>query len=151
MGDFQPELHVNGFLWSIRMARMSSSREATSNAFSAWIFVMVIAAKISEKWTPGRKSMGQNVFHFLRSPFIYCARLKSKNDGLHQMPGMNLFVNDIPVTILKPGREVKRGDFNHIIDARKSEITRASLINHVAVVHAGSDHLDTILDLVNSK
>jgi ADP-ribose pyrophosphatase YjhB (NUDIX family) len=64
---------------------------------------------------------------------------------------MNLFINDIPVTILKPGREVRPGDFNHTIDARKSSITRASLINHVLVVHAGSQHLDTILDLINSK
>ena len=64
---------------------------------------------------------------------------------------MNLFVNDIPVTILKPGREVRPADFNQTIDCRKAEITRASLINHVLVVRANPDHLDVILDLVNSK
>lgn len=64
---------------------------------------------------------------------------------------MNLFVNDIPVTILKPGREVSPGDFNHTVDARKSAMTRATLINHVLVVRANADHLDTILDLINSK
>jgi 8-oxo-(d)GTP phosphatase len=64
---------------------------------------------------------------------------------------MNLFVNDIPVTILKAGREVNAGDFNNTIDARKAEITRASLLNHVWVHHATVEHLDTILDLTNSK
>jgi ADP-ribose pyrophosphatase YjhB (NUDIX family) len=64
---------------------------------------------------------------------------------------MNLFVNDIPVTILKPGREVKPADFNHTVDARKAPITRATLINHVLVVRASAAHLDNILDLVNSK
>ena len=64
---------------------------------------------------------------------------------------MNLFVNDIPVTIHKPGREVNPGDFNFVIDGRKGEITRASLLNHVWIHHATIDHLDAILDLVNSK
>src|SRR5690348_17302373 len=64
---------------------------------------------------------------------------------------MNLFVNDIPVTILKPGREADPGNINSTIDARHAQVTRASLINHVWVHHVSVDHLDTILDLINSK
>lgn len=64
---------------------------------------------------------------------------------------MNLFVNDIPVTILKPTKEPDLGDFNQAVDIRKTPVTRALLINHVWVHHAGSKDLDTILDLIHSK
>ena len=64
---------------------------------------------------------------------------------------MNLFVNDIPVTILKPGKEPGSGDYNVALDARSSQISRAALINHIWVHHVGIKHLDTILDLINSK
>jgi len=64
---------------------------------------------------------------------------------------VNLFVNDIPVTILKPGHEPESGDYNVALDARKSVITRATLVKHIWVHHAGTEHLDTILDLINLK
>ena len=64
---------------------------------------------------------------------------------------MNLFVNDIPVQILKPGAQPEAGDFNSALDARKDAITKASLINHVWISHAETKHLDTVLDLINSK
>jgi ADP-ribose pyrophosphatase YjhB (NUDIX family) len=64
---------------------------------------------------------------------------------------MNLFVNDIPVKILKPGNEPESGDYNVALDAGKSAITRAALINHIWVQNVGIKHLDTILDLINSK
>ena len=64
---------------------------------------------------------------------------------------MNLFINDIPVTILKPGREPEPGAYNVALDARDSQITRATLINHTWIHHAGIKHLDTLLDLSNSK
>jgi len=64
---------------------------------------------------------------------------------------MNLFVNDIPVRILKPGARPKAGDYNLAIDASQTPITKASLINHVWIHQAGVKHLDTILDLIDSK
>ena len=64
---------------------------------------------------------------------------------------MNLFVNDIPVRILKPGKKPDPGDINQTIDPKNEPITKAKLSNHVWVNHATVDDLDVILDLVNSK
>jgi 8-oxo-(d)GTP phosphatase len=64
---------------------------------------------------------------------------------------MNLFINDIPVRILKPGAKPDAGVYNQAINALQSSITKASLINHVWIDQATVKHLDTILDLVNSK
>jgi ADP-ribose pyrophosphatase YjhB (NUDIX family) len=64
---------------------------------------------------------------------------------------MNLFVNDIPIRILKPGKNLKAGDFNIIIDAVAEPITKAKLIHHVWIQKATLSDLETILDLVNSK
>ena len=64
---------------------------------------------------------------------------------------MNLFINDIPVRILKPGKKAGAGDVNLVLDAKKEAITKAKLMNHVFVKNATIDDLDVILDLVNSK
>jgi ADP-ribose pyrophosphatase YjhB (NUDIX family) len=64
---------------------------------------------------------------------------------------MNLFVNDIPLTILKPGREPEAGTYNVALDARDKQIARATLINHIWIHHATIKHLDIVLDLLNSK
>jgi ADP-ribose pyrophosphatase YjhB (NUDIX family) len=64
---------------------------------------------------------------------------------------MNLFVNDIPVRILKPGKKPDPGDINHTLDAKNEPITKAKLVNHVWVTRATVNDLDVILDLVNSK
>ncbi len=64
---------------------------------------------------------------------------------------MNLFVNDIPVRILKPAKRPDAGDINSEIDAKKESITKSKLMNNVWVKHASIDDLDIILDLVNSR
>ena len=64
---------------------------------------------------------------------------------------MNLFVNDIPVRILKPGIKPEAGEYNSSIDASKAPVTKAALINHVWINQADIPHLDTVLDLINSK
>ena len=64
---------------------------------------------------------------------------------------MNLFVNDIPVIILKPGKQPDLGQFNSTVDVRKAPITKADLINHVWVVNAKVVHLGIILDLIDSR
>lgn len=64
---------------------------------------------------------------------------------------MNLFVNDIPVRILKEGVQPDKGHYNSSVNAEKDAITKASLLNHVWVKHATTAHLDSILDLINTR
>lgn len=64
---------------------------------------------------------------------------------------MDLFVNDIPIRILEPGVQPEEGSFNADINAKKEAIGKAKLINHVWIHHAGVDHLNAVLDHVNTK
>jgi 8-oxo-(d)GTP phosphatase len=64
---------------------------------------------------------------------------------------MNLFVNDIPIRIWSPGAQPEEGNFNFEIDASRDSITKAKLLNHVWVNKGSIQHLNEILDLVNSK
>ncbi len=64
---------------------------------------------------------------------------------------MDLFVNDIPVKILKPGAAPEPGTVNYEINAASEPVTKAKLINHVWLNEASLMDLDLILDLINSK
>lgn len=64
---------------------------------------------------------------------------------------MNLFVNDIPVRILKPGQVADEGHVNSSIDARNESISKAKLIYHVLVKNAGLYELGQVLDLIDTK
>ena len=64
---------------------------------------------------------------------------------------MYLFVNDIPITILRPGSKPDADEVNHRLDADSDKLTRASLINNVWVEHVDTEHLEEILDLINSS
>ncbi len=64
---------------------------------------------------------------------------------------MNLFVNDIPIRILKDGEKPEQGHYNLQINAVDEPITKAKLINHVWINKAGTRDLDTVFDLLNSK
>jgi len=64
---------------------------------------------------------------------------------------MIIFVNDIPVRILKPGEKPDPGRFNHTIDAASEAITQAKLIHHVWVNNVNEMHFDTLLGFLNSK
>lgn len=64
---------------------------------------------------------------------------------------MNLFVNDIPVIILKPGKQPDLGHFNATIDVKKDPLTKADLINNIWIMNASVTHLKTVLDLIDSK
>jgi ADP-ribose pyrophosphatase YjhB (NUDIX family) len=64
---------------------------------------------------------------------------------------MNLFINDIPVKILKVGEAPEKGEVNYTLDAATELITKAKLINHVWVNHASIAVLDDILELINTK
>ena len=64
---------------------------------------------------------------------------------------MNLFVNDIPVRILKPHESAERSHFNFVVDAEKNSISQADLIHHIYVSNVTIDVFDQILVLINSK
>jgi 8-oxo-(d)GTP phosphatase len=64
---------------------------------------------------------------------------------------MIIFVNDIPVKILKPGEKPDSGQYNHTIDAAAEPITQAKLIHHVWVNNVNELHFDTLLSFLNSK
>ncbi|HLZ15816.1 MAG TPA: NUDIX domain-containing protein [Cyclobacteriaceae bacterium] len=64
---------------------------------------------------------------------------------------MDLFINDIPVKLLKPGEGPEAGTFNYEIKATQEPVTKAKLINHVWVNGASLADMDLILDLINSR
>lgn len=65
---------------------------------------------------------------------------------------MIIFINDIPVRILKEGDlEPGADQVNHIIDASAEPITRAKLVHHVLIRNADEDALDVVLDFLNSN
>src|SRR5687767_306214 len=64
---------------------------------------------------------------------------------------MIIFINDIPVKILKPGEKPDPGLINHTLDAAAEPITQAKLIHHVWVNNADAQHFDTLLGFLNSK
>jgi ADP-ribose pyrophosphatase len=64
---------------------------------------------------------------------------------------MNLFVNDIPVRILKTGERPEPGQVNSEINASVEPITKAKLIHHVWIDEASIQDMDLVLDLLNSK
>lgn len=64
---------------------------------------------------------------------------------------MNLFVNDIPIQILKEGEKPELGHFNLQINATSEPITKAMLINHVWLDQATTRDMDVVFDLINSK
>ncbi len=64
---------------------------------------------------------------------------------------MNLFVNDIPIQILKDGEKPEPGHFNLHINATAEPITKAKLINHVWLDQSTPRDMDVVFDLINSK
>jgi ADP-ribose pyrophosphatase YjhB (NUDIX family) len=64
---------------------------------------------------------------------------------------MIIFVNDIPVRILKADEKPHSGHVNHIIDAISEPITQARLIHHVWVKNVSESDFDLLLSFLNSK
>ncbi|HMQ01300.1 MAG TPA: NUDIX domain-containing protein [Cyclobacteriaceae bacterium] len=64
---------------------------------------------------------------------------------------MNLFVNDIPIRILKPHEDANASHFNFIVDAATSTVTPADLIHHVYVSNVNLEIFDVLLSLIDSK
>jgi 8-oxo-dGTP pyrophosphatase MutT (NUDIX family) len=64
---------------------------------------------------------------------------------------MIIFINDIPVRILKANEEPLSGQVNHIIDAAVEPVTQAKLIHHVWVKNVSEGDLDLLLNFLDSK
>jgi ADP-ribose pyrophosphatase YjhB (NUDIX family) len=64
---------------------------------------------------------------------------------------MIIFINDIPVRILKAGNEPERGRINHVVDAATEPVTQSKMIHHVWVTNAVEKDLDALLALLDSK
>jgi 8-oxo-(d)GTP phosphatase len=64
---------------------------------------------------------------------------------------MIIFINDIPVNILKAGTLPDAGHYNHTLDAAAEPITQARLINHVWITNVNEEGFDTLLRFLNSN
>ena len=64
---------------------------------------------------------------------------------------MILFINDIPVRLLKADEDADAGRVNYILDAATEPLTQAKLIHHVWVKHVSTQHFDQLLGFLNSK
>jgi 8-oxo-dGTP pyrophosphatase MutT (NUDIX family) len=64
---------------------------------------------------------------------------------------MIIFINDIPVQILKVDGQPDQGRVNHIIDASQEPLTHAKLLNHVWVQNVGEPDIDILLSILDSK
>ena len=64
---------------------------------------------------------------------------------------MIIFINDIPVRILKAEEIADTGRINHLVDAAAESITQAKLIHHVWIKNVGESEMETILGILDSK
>ena len=64
---------------------------------------------------------------------------------------MIIFINDIPVRILKADEIVDAGRINNTVDAAADPITQAKLIHHVWIKNVGEKEMETILGILDSK
>lgn len=64
---------------------------------------------------------------------------------------MIIFINDIPVRILKTSEQPEEGKVNHVVDAKVEPVTQAKLIHHVWVKNASDKDIDLLLEFLDSK
>ena len=64
---------------------------------------------------------------------------------------MVIFINDVPVHILKSDEQPDRGRVNSIIDAAQEALTQAKLLNHVWVQNVGESEFDFLLAFLDSR
>jgi 8-oxo-dGTP pyrophosphatase MutT (NUDIX family) len=64
---------------------------------------------------------------------------------------MTLFINDIPVQILKADDSPDAGVYNYVLDAAAEPITQAKLINNVWIKNVGERDFDVLLGFLNSN
>jgi 8-oxo-(d)GTP phosphatase len=64
---------------------------------------------------------------------------------------MIIFINDVPVRILKANEQPDEGRVNVIIDASEGPLTQAKLIHHVWIQKVSDDDLGLLLNFLDSK
>jgi ADP-ribose pyrophosphatase YjhB (NUDIX family) len=64
---------------------------------------------------------------------------------------MIIFINDIPLKILKAQELPDEGRINQVIDAASESVTQAKLLHHVWVKNVGDTELNLILEFLDSK
>lgn len=64
---------------------------------------------------------------------------------------MIIFINDIPVKILKSGEHPDQGRVNNVIEASQEPLTQAKLLNHVWVKNVGEPDIDLLLSFLDSR
>jgi 8-oxo-(d)GTP phosphatase len=64
---------------------------------------------------------------------------------------MVIFINDIPVRILKANEQPDQGRVNLILDAAAEPLTQAKLIHHVWIQKVSEDDLTLLLNFLDSK
>lgn len=64
---------------------------------------------------------------------------------------MIIFINDIPLRILKAQELPDEGRINHIIDAAAERVTQAKLIHHVWIKNVAEPELNLILEFLDSR
>jgi 8-oxo-(d)GTP phosphatase len=64
---------------------------------------------------------------------------------------MIIFINDIPVRILKANEPPDQGRVNVIIDASEGPLTQAKLIHHVWIQKVSDDDLGVLFNFLDSK
>lgn len=63
---------------------------------------------------------------------------------------MNLFINDIPVTIVRASERPDKREFNYILNAENEPITQAKLLHRVWIKHARQEEIDHIFNLLDT-
>jgi len=64
---------------------------------------------------------------------------------------MIIFINDIPVRILKASEQPDQGKVNSVIDAAEGPLVQAALIHHVWIQNVTNDALGVLLNFLDSK
>jgi ADP-ribose pyrophosphatase YjhB (NUDIX family) len=64
---------------------------------------------------------------------------------------MVIFINDIPVRILKANEQPDQGRVNLVLDAAAEPLTQAKLIHHVWIQNVSEDYLALLLNILDSK
>ena len=64
---------------------------------------------------------------------------------------MIIFINDIPVRILKADAQPDQGRVNLVINAAEEPLTQAKLIHHVWIKNVSDEDLGLLLNFLDSK
>ena len=64
---------------------------------------------------------------------------------------MIIFINDIPVRILKADEKPDQGRVNLVIDASEEPLTQAKLIHHVWIQQVSDDDLEVLLSFLDAR